>query len=63
MDTFIEEAVIYHLENKVEIVVFVKESSDNTLKIAKEHATHVYEVDYCNASENVLNTIIFIRKE
>jgi glycosyltransferase involved in cell wall biosynthesis len=38
-----------------EIVVFVKESNDNTLKIAKKHATHVYEVDYCNASENVIN--------
>jgi glycosyltransferase involved in cell wall biosynthesis len=38
-----------------EIVIFVKKSSDNTLKIAKEHATHVYEVDYCSASENIIN--------
>jgi glycosyltransferase involved in cell wall biosynthesis len=38
-----------------EIVIFVKKSSDNTLKVAKEHATHVYEVDYCNASENIVN--------
>ncbi len=35
-----------------ELVVFVKKSDDLTLSIAKEYATHVYEVDYCSASEN-----------
>lgn len=38
-----------------EVVVFVKKSTDNTLNIAQKYATHVYEVDYCNGSENVIN--------
>jgi glycosyltransferase involved in cell wall biosynthesis len=38
-----------------ELVVFVKKSTDNTLNIAQKYATHVYEVDYCNGSENVIN--------
>lgn len=38
-----------------ELVVFVKKSSDNSLNIAKIFATHVYEVDYCSASENIVN--------
>ena len=38
-----------------EIVVFVKKSSDNSLELAKKYATHVYEVEYCNASENIIN--------
>jgi (heptosyl)LPS beta-1,4-glucosyltransferase len=35
-----------------ELVVFVKESSDNTYDIAKKYATHVYKVEYSIASEN-----------
>ena len=38
-----------------ELVVFVKESSDNTFEIAQKYATHVYAVDYCSASENILS--------
>ena len=34
--------------------VFVKKSTDNSLEIARMYATHVYEVDYCDASENVI---------
>jgi glycosyltransferase involved in cell wall biosynthesis len=35
-----------------ELVVFVKSSSDNSLSIAKLYATHVYEVEFCSASQN-----------
>jgi len=38
-----------------ELVVFVKESTDNTLEIAKRIATHVYSVPYVQASENVVS--------
>ncbi len=37
-----------------ELVVFVKESTDNTFEIAKQYATHVYAVPYCEGSENVV---------
>ncbi len=40
-----------------ELVVFVKESDDATLAIAKNFATHVYEVEYCSASENFAENV------
>jgi glycosyltransferase involved in cell wall biosynthesis len=40
-----------------EVVVFVKKSSDDTLAIARRFATHVYEVAYCEASENFASNI------
>jgi len=41
-----------------ELVVFVKKSDDSTLSIATQYATHVYEVDYCVASENFATNVI-----
>lgn len=38
-----------------ELVVFVKKSDDDTYEIARKYATHVYAVDYCSASENILS--------
>lgn len=38
-----------------ELVVFVKESTDNTLQLAQKIATHVYSVPYSSASENVIS--------
>jgi len=47
-----------------ELVVFVKKSTDNTYEIAKKYATHVYQVDYCSASENfAFNVKSHISKE
>jgi glycosyltransferase involved in cell wall biosynthesis len=57
---------VYNEENRLEnclksflwadeIVVFVKQSTDKTLEIAQKYATHVYEVEYCDASQNVIN--------
>ena len=36
-----------------ELVVFVKKSDDNTLEIAKKHATHVYETNFNLVSDNI----------
>ncbi|MBU3568190.1 glycosyltransferase [Polynucleobacter alcilacus] len=40
-----------------QIVIFVKKSDDDTLEIAKQFATHVYEVDYCDGNENLISNI------
>jgi len=49
------EACLINFKWAQELVVFVKKSNDQTLNIAKKYATHVYEVDYCDASENIVN--------
>lgn len=41
-----------------ELVVFVKKSNDHTFDIAKKFATHVYEVEYCDASENFASNVM-----
>lgn len=47
-----------------ELVVFVKESTDDTFAIAKKMATHVYPVPYCSASENIVsNSFLHSSKE
>ena len=46
------EACLINFQWADELVVFVKKSTDETLSIAKRYATHVYEVDYCETSEN-----------
>jgi (heptosyl)LPS beta-1,4-glucosyltransferase len=46
------EACLKNFQWAEELVVFVKKSNDNTFEIAQKFATHVYEVEYCNASEN-----------
>lgn len=51
------EACLKNFQWADELVVFVKKSTDQTYNIAKKFATHVYEVDYCNASENFASNV------
>lgn len=51
------EACLKNFQWADELVVFVKKSTDNTFEIANKYATHVYEVDYCNASENFASNV------
>lgn len=51
------EACLKNFQWADELVVFVKKSNDHTYDIAKKLATHVYEVDYCNASENFSSNV------
>lgn len=46
------EACLKNFQWADELVVFVKKSNDYTYDIANKFATHVYEVEYCDASEN-----------
>lgn len=52
------EACLRNFQWAEELVVFVKKSNDDTLNIAKRFATHVYEVDYCQASENFASNVM-----
>lgn len=51
------EACLKNFQWADELVVFVKKSNDHTYDIAKKFATHVYEVDYCEASENFASNV------
>lgn len=51
------EACLKNFQWADELVVFVKKSNDLTYNIAKKFATHVYEVEYCDASENYASNI------
>ncbi len=52
------EACLKNFQWADELVVFVKKSSDSTYDIAKQNATHIYEVDYCEASENFVSNVM-----
>lgn len=51
------EACLKNFQWADELVVFVKKSTDHTYDIAKKFATHVYEVEYCDASENFASNV------
>lgn len=51
------EACLKNFQWADELVVYVKKSTDNTFEIAKKFATHVYEVKYCDASENFASNV------
>ena len=51
------EACLKNFQWADELVVFVKKSNDHTYDIAKKFATHVYEVEYCDASENFASNV------